>query len=230
MIVLGIIGLIADMTIPTLHQNIEIKTNVVRLQKVYSTFENAFRLAVSEDGSPENWSVASESDKVGQGSLDFFNKLSKNLVVARNCGIGAKCWSPKKHLNGRIDDFSDETKFNGVTAILADGTSFVLSLFTPDCNSVQSATKFLQNVCASIDVDINGDKKPNVVGRDVFTFWITKYGIIPFGTQGDSRFENDCKKHISGVGCTAWVLYNENMDYLYCPDKLSWEGKKSCKD
>ena len=28
--------------------------------------------------------------------------------------------------------------------------------------------------------------------------------------------------------CTAWVLYNENMDYLHCDD-LSWTGKTKCK-
>ena len=28
---------------------------------------------------------------------------------------------------------------------------------------------------------------------------------------------------------TAWVLHNENLDYLHCND-LSWDGKHSCRD
>lgn len=28
--------------------------------------------------------------------------------------------------------------------------------------------------------------------------------------------------------CAAWVLYNENMDYLHCDD-LSWGKKTRCK-
>ena len=29
----------------------------------------------------------------------------------------------------------------------------------------------------------------------------------------------------NGFGCTAWVLFNENMDYLKCSG-LDWDGKK----
>ena len=32
----------------------------------------------------------------------------------------------------------------------------------------------------------------------------------------------------NGYGCAAWVMYNENMDYLYCND-LSWNGKHKCR-
>lgn len=31
-------------------------------------------------------------------------------------------------------------------------------------------------------------------------------------------------------GRTAWVVYNGNMDYLRCPDKLSWRGAHTCKE
>lgn len=31
-------------------------------------------------------------------------------------------------------------------------------------------------------------------------------------------------------GRTAWVVYNGNMDYLRCPDKLSWNGAHTCKE
>lgn len=34
--------------------------------------------------------------------------------------------------------------------------------------------------------------------------------------------------NLNGYGCAALVIYNENMDYLYCDD-LSWNGKKQCK-
>lgn len=34
----------------------------------------------------------------------------------------------------------------------------------------------------------------------------------------------------SPYGATAWVVYNGNMDYLRCPDKLSWNGAHTCKE
>jgi hypothetical protein len=81
-------------------------------------------------------------------------------------------------------------------------------------------------ICAVINVNTNGFKPPNKSGEDIFQFWMTPNSIIPTGLQGDSEFDY-CKRGIDGYGCAAWVIYNENMDYLHCND-LSWEGKTKC--
>lgn len=39
--------------------------------------------------------------------------------------------------------------------------------------------------------------------------------------------QNTSYERITGGGCTAWVIFNENMDYLHCDD-LSWNGKTKC--
>ena len=79
------------------------------------------------------------------------------------------------------------------------------------------------------------DKPPNATGKDVFWFVLTKYGLVPGGLAeetGSSTFDNRCNLEktgtMNGYGCTAWVIYNENMDYLKCND-LSWNGKTKCK-
>ena len=81
-------------------------------------------------------------------------------------------------------------------------------------------------------VDINGAKPPNQFGRDMFIFHISKEGVIPTGTQFVNvpayTFENSCKMSGNGTSCSAWVILNENMDYLRCND-LSWDGKTKCK-
>jgi hypothetical protein len=61
----------------------------------------------------------------------------------------------------------------------------------------------------------------------MFWFYLTKSTIIPVGVQEDTNypFNPNCSR--SGQGCTAWVIYNENLDYLHCDD-LSWDGKKKC--
>ena len=91
---------------------------------------------------------------------------------------------------------------------------------------------------AVINVDINGNAGPNVLNKDVFSFYIadytsswdkyTKPSVYPKGNYMDST---DCLTFLSNsTACTAWVLKYENMDYLHCPDKLSEEGKHSCKE
>ncbi|MBR1753307.1 hypothetical protein IJ732_00580 [bacterium] len=71
------------------------------------------------------------------------------------------------------------------------------------------------------------------MGKDVFGFWFSDDGVIPkgamaFETNGvrdRDKFSQTCST--SGGNCTAWVIYNDNMDYLTCDD-LSWSGKRKC--
>lgn len=50
------------------------------------------------------------------------------------------------------------------------------------------------------------------------------------GSDVFSSFEDKCdiSKPKTGTSCSAWVIYNENMDYIRCSD-LSWGGKTKCK-
>ena len=83
-------------------------------------------------------------------------------------------------------------------------------------------------------MDINGTAPPNTIGRDIFYFWVFENSIKPMGLADDPLrpFEDACDENRSfdgnGYGCAAWVIYNENMDYLKC-DGLSWNGKHKCK-
>ena len=48
----------------------------------------------------------------------------------------------------------------------------------------------------------------------------------------NKELENLCslkvKNRMNGYGCAAWVIFEENMQYLKCND-LSFNGKKKCK-
>lgn len=97
-------------------------------------------------------------------------------------------------------------------------------------------------LCFSILVDVNGADKPNFASKDLFEFFVLKDGIVPAGTAGTDSwvwvfsFKDNClnlgpsSSPLQQANCTAWVLANENMDYFYCPDKISWNGPLSCKD
>ncbi len=76
------------------------------------------------------------------------------------------------------------------------------------------------------------------LGKDMFYFnlYLTPAKILPLGANETQypkeKFKDYCNKSInksdSGKACTAWVLYNENMDYLYCND-LDWNTKTRCR-
>ena len=121
--------------------------------------------------------------------------------------------------------------------ILADGVSLLFYLGAPQCiwsNTIDDVD-YTAPICGNIKVDIDGKHNGQYTfGKDFFIFDITPNGIIPSGMQSDTVFPFTRYCNMSqttsanGRSCTAWVIYNENMDYLHCND-LSWSGKKTCK-
>lgn len=76
----------------------------------------------------------------------------------------------------------------------------------------------------------------SVLGKNRFFFRFSLKGIEPEGMDNASSmlFEDYCNPSrndtFAGRSCAAWVIYNKNMDYLHCADKLSWDGPHSCKE
>jgi len=66
----------------------------------------------------------------------------------------------------------------------------------------------LSNQCARFWYDVNGDKKPNAAGRDIFIYDINTDGVYP-------HTDSDCRKNSSGWGCTAYIIQHSNMNYLH---------------
>ena len=228
LITLGIIGVVAAMTMPTLINQTNEKETVVKLKKVYSILQNAYKMAELENSEITNWYSSSGTQKDNMAM--FYNNLKPYLKIAKDCGDKSGCLTegPIKTLDGR--DYNDyNNNSNEYKFILTDGTTMWFywnggNACTPDTDE-----------CGNIKVDINGKKGKYAFGRDVFIFDITPKGIVPAGMQGTTgaSFEDRCnmskKTDANGYGCTAWVFHNENLDYLHCND-LSWDGKHSCRD
>lgn len=237
LIVLGIIGIVAECLIPTLIQDVNEKDTVGMLKKEYSILSQAYTFAVMQNGDPTNWSLGSTlADPNGASNL--LNILSPILKIVKNCGVATNsdCYPSSGYTaeNGTTNILSDGSTGK---AVLADGSTVYTYIYNGACNYGMGSGS-LQNACGEISVDINGRKGPNKLGVDAFIFYLTKNGISPVGTALDTAFSFDgfCKDKskgliegmgYNGAGCTAWVLYNENMDYLHCSD-LSWDGKHKC--
>lgn len=242
LITLGIIGVVAAMTLPTLIQKQQEKQIVTGLKKFHSLMSQAYLRAVEEHGPIESWEIEGSSDGhyddavYAQSASKYVDIFTPYLKVIKRCKANeTDCFQNVvyKYLNGGMYSNNAVVKMLD-TVTLTDGMTFYMEAFSKDCSSIQGDGKHLQNICGSIFVDVNGDKNPNVMGRDLFSFYITKYGIIPrgtaFHTNANTTFAKDCANPATqyGFSCAAWVLYNENMDYLHCDD-LSWDGKRKCK-
>ena len=83
-----------------------------------------------------------------------------------------------------------------------------------------SASECNNGYCGDLTIDVNGEKGPNTFGKDLFSFHIKKEGISPRGSGDDARkFSSFCNRNEShaynGYGCSAWIIYVGDMEYLH---------------
>lgn len=230
LITLGIIGVVAAMTIPTLMQNTQNKETVTALKKVYSVLSQAYKLSEQENGDPSNWAIGTAAGD-NAGAIELMNKITPYLSVTKSCVGDSSCLAPVVYKN-----LNDTTWFDNSapgadvsSAILSDGSAIQAYTYGR-CTVNRGSSLPLQNICGEYFVDVNGAKKPNKLGVDTFMFYVTTYGILPVGTaqQIAPQIFPSCLDHTDGRGCSAWVIYNENLDYLKC-NTISWNGPKKCQ-
>jgi len=225
LITLGIIGIVASLTIPSLIQNYRDKETVTKLKKVYTTLSQALIQTINDNGTTvDNWNlIRGDSAEGSQNLRDIYFK--KYFKIADDCQKVNQCIGSKKYLylNG-----VSHIAYNGQNSykhlVLADGTLLTFHVADIDkCSDHRYA-------CAHIFVDTNGYfRGPNQFGKDFFVFSLLKNKVIPMGGTSPEYSANTCvKREGYGNTCALWVLTYENLDYLHC-DGLSWNGKTSCK-
>lgn len=230
LITLGIIGVVASLTIPTLMQNADERANAAALKKTFSTLSSAYKLAEQEDGSPDTWGL------INGNSPAMIDKIKPYLKVDKDCSGGGKGCFPTgvtyKSMAAIYGNWGTLDDWVYPKLKLTDGTLIMAGVDDPLCGEVYGTSQGLKTICGAYWVDVNGYKKPNQLGKDYFGFWLTKFGIVPIGVQQETSgytFANDCKDRDNayGLGCTAWIIYNDNMDFLRCKD-LDWTTKTKC--
>lgn len=229
LITLGIVAIVASITIPSLIQKKAEAETVAKLQKVYSTLTNAFDRAIQENGTPDLW--GGETDDGGSSKV-YLDTLATYLKIQNNCGNSPNCFPTTgyKTLDGGSDLPSQYINSSSYSHIqLNDGASLALII------NVDIAYRKSTDIYAFILADVNGFNGPNKMGVDTFSFIMHQNKIVPAGSQqgGYYSFPTNCDKNSgtsekNGQACTAWVIYNNNMDYRYCTG-LSWNGKTKCQ-
>lgn len=203
MLVLSVIGVIAALTIPGIVQNTANRTLVASLKKIYSTLNQAETLlATDNDGSFTG--VCSDNDSVCL--RDAF--LSK-MPTAKKCDAGAdtgNCW----HATGAAKTLGGSTLSVSAPAIITNTGAFMHFMMVSSNCTTQFDGLVRPIACGRVRVDVNGFGSPNIVGRDIFDFYITEGRVIPRGTENDTAV---CTPASGGWGCAGKVLSENAMNY-----------------
>lgn len=205
LITLGIIGIVAAMTVPTLMENTRNKEFQVRLKKAYSEWNQISRRFMDEHEQSIPGFAAENKDP--QILLDELNKYSTGTGVQR---ISAKPYTQKFSLGGiklantnqPCDDTWNRRNYN-------------MSGYFYQIDGLFSVPKNGPRLC----IDLNGpDKKPNTLGIDIFSFIFTTDGtVIP---EGQNHADNSIS-HWS-VGGTKQASID------YCKPGTTAESTLTC--
>ena len=237
LITLAIIGVVATMTIPTLMTSYKEKQTVSHLWRVYSTLSQAFKLAEAEHGSMATWGLKRTSAGIdpdtGENIYDhsaqslIVQRITPYLKVSKYCKLNEICYPSASYLlSGEKTSSKDYTMVNESSSVPPEANFFLNDGTFIQIGHYSRSSKY-------VDVAVTLPYGERKLGKTRFFFnYSADKGMHPEGE--DDTFNTYCNPANTttnaGRSCTAWVIYNKNMDYLHCADKLSWDGAHSCKE
>lgn len=203
LITLGIIGVVAALTLPSLITNYRKKETVAQLKKVYSELSQAAQMSVVQNGDMKNWDYSLTGEEFFNTYLSNFIKMgSQNVEDAKKAGVVYIRASGEEEVS--FTNLYD----SGKILTLASGTQILMD--TVRYSSIQTYL-----------VDLNGFKKPNRIGVDVFALTVTPDGVQTFKWDdgeslsvkrdrealhnGPSGHNYQCNSDSRGMWCAAMI-------------------------
>ena len=184
LITLAIIGVVAAVTLPMLVKNYQKKTTVIKLRKTISTLNQALKLSEVDNGDYEIWQQPSSTFTFNQYVDTYwlpYMKIAKRCTSMYVCG-----YKPNYGVNFRHFQYNGGTI--GISFFVANNNPIMLQDGTVIKFDVLAEGGYADANQKIIRVDLNGSKKPNKLGRDLFYLIRNEKGYI--GPYYSEKIEN----------------------------------------
>lgn len=204
LITLGVIGVVAAMTLPGLIQNNQEAELTSRAKKAYSQISQAIKLYEAENETPGDIRGLFEAKNNAASSVQLAKDFAKYFSGAKVCenssDKGCKSYYYKiAYASPHTDGYGTLTDWNtnGPKIILKDGTVIGIVQYQ-SCYWQQTGNKtdeygniikdehgnpitqtWMSQICADIIMDTNGPQKPNKFGADGFSIQVFASKIKP---------------------------------------------------
>ncbi len=222
----SIIAVIAALTIPTYLSSSQLRNNEYSngLKKAYTSLLSA----ADEIKATNAGTFIGLYDVTNAITLhnNLRNKFSNSLKFTQLCDQTdlpkTNCWPTDYY---QIDGSANGLDLSAYSmAVLNDGVLLVFHSYSDISNNmiacinntVKDVTGLNNIGCGEIYADVNGFRKPNKFGRDIFRFYITQDKIIPEGEIGTPLAGKICPDNDGtqdGLECAAKVLKDGKMTY-----------------
>lgn len=204
LITLGIIGVVAAMTLPTLLQKKHEKELISQTKKVYADINSAFLMSQHDYGVIGDnsflFNATDDAKTVAKNLIKYFNG-AKLCEKASQKGCSTYYYDIK-YATLRLDSNNSgtvDTSINNPKIIMSNGailridtnksgcapkqyTSNVTDSFGRPVKNPDGTNKtntYTSEICANLFFDVNGAKLPNQFGRDAYWFWVMRTKLEP---------------------------------------------------
>lgn len=216
LITLGIIGVVAALTIPGLIINYKKVRTVTVLKETYSILQQAIRLSQEDNGDSDGWDISLNGSQ-------FFHKYFANYLKWQKEYTTAEINSdaPHYYLDGESAGgfFYNPTK-GAAHFVLINGSMV----------AVRKSNEVL-----IIVIDVNALDKPNTFGKDTFMFVFTpQYGLEPWGGKGSALSEGPepfgTYNREKVIGSSSHLACNKLSQGKWCSALIIQDGWKISND
>ena len=241
-----IFSIIAVMLVPNITQDAEKELFATQVKKVQNDIQQAMLLIMAKN---RNSLIGFCAGAGGANACFIKNGIAAHLekkIIFNDSfcsgdgsgteeGVACKGYSKREQifLNGNSATLPVNNPNTGFEAIRLKNGSTISVIFNSACNFADNVVGAQLpagvNGCGYMEIDVNSEKSPNTVGKDIHYFWIIdKDGLVPFGeiddgaTCGNCNDSGVCAKasypgadntNSHNIGCTARVLNRGKIDY-----------------
>lgn len=200
LITLVVIGVIAALTIPTLMKANKRTETEAKLKKTYSVVANLIKLSQLDNDMPGTWDSSNEQTAYGTYIRPYL-KFAKECTPASPCT--RNLYAPKGGVV--VNNWSATTG-----GYLSDGSLVVFSFQNPAKADMW------------VTFDVNGDKGPNQMAKDLFVFYYDVDALKLRGSASDMAEATAKSNCINGgdgnctADCAEWLYmhsFNIPSDY-----------------
>ena len=209
MITLGIIGVVAALTMPALISNHQKKVYVTQLKKSVNTLTNGFKLMLADAG----------VDSLEDTNL-FINNGSSTLKTINANEL-------KKYFNiVKLDDNFANYQFKSISGGIvyahnvyggSDSTKCIMLTFEDGTDACLIPNSNSEIAVSSL-IDVNGTNRlPNVLGADVFGAYFDYHGMLYFDsyTSNYAPATLNSRCYYGSSQCCLKSVVNNNWEITY---------------
>lgn len=217
LITICIIGVMAAITLPALKYNVDKNTWATSLKTSVSVLTNGFaQMMASEDVDDLRdttlWYEYVKGDTGSNASQEVKDAIKEELnkyfkVDKMSDGVPTPVYNLQNGVSTGMD--------NSLRFYLPNSTTMNIVFYEPVFSA--SCKKTFCNPVANVFIDVNGDKRPNTYGKDIFRFFLSERGrLYGYGSETVNEYSSGFKKwqvacagkdpQGDGYACTGRVI------------------------